>query len=90
MKYGRLRPFPSTKPARPAGHKQHIRVGQGTLAIAPGYFLDNDSITTAAFDTTHGIKQKNQKAPKGNEFEASFGELIVAGSGLMTARADSC
>src|ERR1700722_3379502 len=74
------------KAARPAGQKQHISVGQGTLAIAPGHFLDDDCLTTAAIDATHGIKQKNQKAPKGNELETALGQLIVSGGRLMAAR----
>src|ERR1700686_4317900 len=80
---GRLLP---RKAARPAGQKQHIRAGQGTLAIAPGHFLDHDRLTTAAIDATHGVKQKNQKAPKGNELETALGELIVSGGRLMAAR----
>ena len=74
------------KPARPAGQKQHIGIGQGTLAVTPGHFLDDDCLTTAAIDATHGIQQKNQKAPKGNELETALGELIVSGGRLMAAR----
>ena len=81
--FGRFLP---REPTRPAGQKQHIGVGQGTLAIAPGHFLDDDSLTTAAIDATHGIKQKNQKASKGNELETALGELIVPGGRLMAAR----
>ena len=81
--FGRFLP---RKAARPAGQKQHIGIGQGTLAIAPGHFLDDDCLTTAAIDAPHGIKQKNQKAPKGNELETALGELIVSGGRLMAAR----
>ena len=81
--FGRFLP---RKAARPAGQKQHIGVGQGTLAIAPGHFLDDHRLTTAAIDATHGIKQKNQKAPKRNELETALGELIVSGGRLMAAR----
>src|SRR5207247_3749841 len=81
--FGRFLP---RKAACPAGQKQHIGIGQGTLAIAPGHFLDDDSLTTAAIDVTHGIKQKNQKAPKGNELETALGELIVSGGRLMATR----
>jgi len=56
------------------------------LAIAPGHFLDDDGLTTAAIDATHRIKQKNQKAPKRNELETALGELIVSGGRLMAAR----
>src|SRR5579871_5019763 len=81
--FGRFLP---RKAERPAGQKQHIGIRQGTLAIAPRHLLDDDSLTTAAIDATHGIKQKNQKAPKGNELEATLGELIVSGGRLMAAR----
>src|SRR6266496_1757247 len=81
--FGRFLP---RKPARPAGQKQHIGVGQGTLAVAPGHFLDDDRLTTAAIDATHGIKQKNQKAPKRNELETALGELLVSRGRLMAAR----
>jgi hypothetical protein len=50
------------------------------------------STTTAwqptAIDAPHGVKQKNQKSPEGDELETPFGELIVSGGGLMTARTD--
>src|SRR5262245_2416987 len=78
--------FLPRKAARPAGQKQHIGIGQGTLAIAPGHFLDDDCLTTAAIDAAHGIKQKNQKAPEGNELKTALGELIVSGGRLMAAR----
>src|SRR5690349_21106099 len=78
--------FLPRKAARPAGQKQHIGIGQGTLAIAPGDFLDDDCLTAAAIDATHGIEQKNQKAPKRNELETALGELIVSGGRLMAAR----
>src|SRR5438270_12991352 len=81
--FGRFLP---RKAARPTGQKQHIGVSQGTLAIAPGHFLDDHRLTTAAIDATHGIKQKNQKAPKRNELETALGELIVSGGPLMAAR----
>src|SRR5436853_3574490 len=81
--FGRFLP---RKPARPAGQKQHIRVGQGTLAIAPGHFLDDDGLTTAAIDSAHGIEQKYQKAPKRNELETALGELIVYRGRLMATR----
>ena len=55
--FGRFLP---RKTARPAGQKQHISIGQGVLAIAPGDFLDDDCLTTA-IDATRGIKQKNQR-----------------------------
>ena len=50
------------------------------------HFLDDDGLTTAAIDAAHGIKQKNQKAPKRNELETALGELIVSRGRLMAAR----
>src|SRR5579859_6632888 len=90
MKYGMLRPFPSTKGGAPSGPGTAYGYwsGQGTLAIAPAHFLDDDCVTTAAIDATHGIKQKNQKAPKRNELETALGELIISDGRLMAARAD--
>src|SRR5436305_8572371 len=82
-RFGRFLP---RKAARPAGQKQHIGIGQSMLAIAPGHLLDDDCLTTAAFDASHGIKEKNQKAPKGNELETALRELIVSGGRLMAAR----
>jgi hypothetical protein len=55
------------------------------LAVAPWNFLDNDCLAVAAIDTPHGIKQKDQKTPEGNELETALGELIVSRSGLMAA-----
>src|SRR5437764_12970004 len=81
--FGRFLP---RKAARPAGQKQHLGVGQATLAIAPAHCLDDDRLTTAAIDATHGIKQKNQKTPKGNELETPLGKLIVSRGPLMAAR----
>jgi hypothetical protein len=80
--------FLPRKAARPAGQEQHIGIGQGTLAIAPGHLLDDDCLTTAAIDATHGIKQKDQKAPKRNELETALGELIISDGRVMAARAD--
>jgi hypothetical protein len=56
------------------------------LAIAPGHFLDDDGLTTAAIDATHRRKRKSQKALKRNELETAPGELIVSGGRLMAAR----
>src|ERR1039457_5987975 len=81
--FGRFLPRKAT---RPAGQKQHIGVSQGTLAIAPGHFLDHDRLTAAAIDATHGIKQKNHKAPKRKERETALGERSGAGGRRMATR----
>ena len=75
-------------PSRPAGQKQHVGPGQRALAIAPRNLLDDNRLTAGAIDAPHGIQQKNQKAPKRNELETPFGELIITGGGLMAARTD--
>ena len=72
--------------ACPAGQKQHVGFGESTLAIGPGNLLDNDRLAEAAFDASHGVKQKDQKSPERYELETPFGELIVSGGGLMAAR----
>jgi hypothetical protein len=84
--FGRLLP---RQAARPAGQEQHIGSGQGALAIAPGNFLNNDSLAAAAIDAAHGVEQKDEKSPERDELETALGKPIVAGGGLMAAGADS-
>src|ERR1035438_341480 len=84
MKYGMLRPFPSTKGGAPSGPGTAYR--HWSRYACPGHFLDDDCLTTAAIDATHGIKQKDQKAPSRNELETALGELIVSGGRLMATR----
>src|ERR1035438_5413789 len=76
------------KPACPAGQKQHVRSGQRALSVAPRNFLDDDRLTAAAIHAPHGIKQKNQKAPKRDELESPFGKVVITGGRLMAARTD--
>jgi len=76
------------KPSRPACQKQHVGSSQRALSIAPRDFLDDHCLTAAAIDASHGIKQKDQKAPKRNELETPFGELITTRGRLMAARTD--
>jgi hypothetical protein len=61
----------------PAGQKQHVRSGQGPLAVAPGNFLDEDRLAAAAIDASHGVEQKNRKPPERNEFESPLGKFVV-------------
>jgi hypothetical protein len=79
--------FSSFFPGQPAGQEQHVGSGQGAFAIAPGDFFDDDGAAAAAIDTSHGVQQEDEESPKGDELEAPLGELIVAGRGLMAARA---
>ncbi|HTT22291.1 MAG TPA: hypothetical protein VMG82_25410 [Candidatus Sulfotelmatobacter sp.] len=55
---------------------------------APRHLLDNDRAAAAAVYTPHGVEKEDEKPPQGNELEASFGELVVAGCRLMAARTD--
>jgi hypothetical protein len=42
----------------------------------------------AALDATHGVEQEDEGSSQGNEVKTPFDELIVAGSPLVTTRAD--
>src|SRR5882724_10112518 len=64
--------------------------GQRAFAVAPRDFFDSHDTTTATVHAAHGVKQEDEKAPKGNELKPPFGELRVARRRLMTARADRC
>src|SRR5262249_36603893 len=46
-----------------------------------------DFVDAEGIDSPHGVQQEDE-IPKGNELKAPLAELIVAGSGLMAARAD--
>jgi hypothetical protein len=65
-----------------------VRSGQGTLTVAPGNFLDKDRLAAAAIDAPHGVEQKDQKSPEGNELESPLGELVVTRCRLMAAQTD--
>jgi hypothetical protein len=56
------------------------------LSIAPRHFFDDDRFAASASDAPHGVEQKNQKSPEGNELETALGEPIVSGGRLMAAR----
>ncbi|MEI9977149.1 MAG: hypothetical protein WDO73_36905 [Ignavibacteriota bacterium] len=79
----RLGRFLPRKPARPAGQKQHVGIGQLMLAVAPGYFLDDHGFATVAIDAPHRIQQEYQKPPEWDEFVTPFRELIVTRRRLM-------
>ena len=79
--------FPG-KAARPTSQEEHIGFGQRTFAVAPRNFFDDDGAATTAIDAPHGVEQKDEKSPQGDELKAPFGKLIVAGRRLMAARAD--
>src|SRR5580693_621797 len=67
--------FHESRRAQRARNK-HVRSGQRALAVSPRNFLDDDRLTPTAIDASHGIKQINLKAPKRDELETPFGELI--------------
>ena len=79
--------FPG-KTARPTGEEEHVSLGQRAFALTPRNFFDHNGTAAAAVDTPHGVKQEDEESPQGDELKAAFGELIVAGSRLMAARAD--
>src|SRR6266852_2127433 len=76
------------KAAGPAGQKQHVRFGQGALAVAPGNFLDDHSAAAATVHSPHRVQEEDEKSPQREELKTSLGELIVTGRRLMAARAD--
>jgi len=84
----RLGGFLPGKPARPTSQKQHVRLGEGVLAVAPGDLLDDDSMATGTIDAPHGVQQEDEKAPEGNELEAAFGELVVSRGRSLAAGTD--
>jgi hypothetical protein len=55
------------------------------LAIGPGDFFNQDGMAAAAIDAPHGVEQKDEKAPEGDELEAPLRELIVSRRRLMAA-----
>ena len=76
------------EPTGPAGQKQHVGFGQGVFAVAPGNFLDHHGAATVAIHAAHGVQEKHQESPQGNELKTPLRELIVTGRRLMTAGAD--
>src|SRR6202451_425276 len=70
----------------PAGEEQHVGPGQSALSVAPRNLLDHHPLTAAAIDTSHGVQQKNQKAPERNELESALGEFVISGAGLVALR----
>ena len=79
----RLGRFFPRKPARPAGQKQHVGIGQLMLAVAPGNLLDHHRFAAAAINASHGVQQENQKPPERDELVTPFRELIITGRRLM-------
>ena len=73
--------------AAPNGLREHVGFGQCAFAVAPGDFFDGDNATAATVDAPHGVQKEDEKTPQGDELEAPFGELVVAGRRLMAARA---
>jgi hypothetical protein len=66
----------------------HVNLGQGVFPYTPWNFFDHDP-ALLAIDPSHAIDQENQIAPESDELEQSRrGRLVVAGRGLMTARAN--
>src|SRR5438270_11361921 len=74
--------------ARPMPQEMHVNLGRGVFPHAPRHFFDQHPALLAV-DPSHAIDQKNQVAPEADELKPSRrGRLVVAGRGLMTARAN--
>jgi hypothetical protein len=76
------------KAAGPAGQEEHVGSGQGAFAVAPRNFFNHDGPAAAAIHSPHGVQEEDEKAPQRDELKTAFGELVVPGRGLMTARTD--
>jgi hypothetical protein len=57
------------------------------LAAGPGSLLDHD-LAGFAVDPPHGIEEKDQETPHGDELKTTLGQMVVTGSRELTARAD--
>jgi hypothetical protein len=79
-----LSSFLPGKFSRPSGQEQHVCLGEMMLAVAPGHLLDHHA-AVPALDLAHAVEEENQQSPERNEFEASFGEVIIARRRLMAA-----
>src|SRR6267142_1916307 len=79
--------FPG-KLARPAGEKQHVGFGHLVLAIAPRNLFHHHAAASAVH-APHAVQEENQNAPARNELKASLRKMVVTGSWLVAARADS-
>src|SRR4051812_22494441 len=74
--------------ARPMPQEMHVNFGRGMLPHAPRHLFDHHPALLAV-DPSRAIDQKNQVAPEADELKAPWrGRLVVAGRGLMTARAN--
>ena len=74
--------------ARPMPQEMHVNFGRGVFAHTPWHFFDHHPALLAV-DPPHAIDQKNQIAPEADELKPPRrGRLVVAGRGLMTARAN--
>ena len=75
--------------ARPMSQEMHVNPGRGVFPHAPRHFFHQHPALPAV-DPSHAIDQKNQVAPEADELKPSRRRrLVVAGRGLMTARANS-
>lgn len=76
--------------ACPMPQEMHVNPGRGVFPHTPRNFLDDDSALPAV-DATHTVDQEDQIAPESDELKPPRrARLVVAGRGLMTARANGC
>src|ERR1700746_2599464 len=68
------------------GEKHHVGLGEGVFAARPWQFFDPHP-AGSAIDPAHAVKQQDHETPERHEFETAQAKMIIAGGGLMTARA---
>jgi len=83
-----LRRFFPRKAAGPTCQEQHVGFGQGSLAIAPGTFFHDDSVTAAAIHAPHRVQKEDKESPERDKLKAPLAELVVTARRLVAARAD--
>src|ERR1035438_9606364 len=88
MKCGRLQLFPSMKAGVPSGPETTCTLWSTCAFRRPTELPPRRPPHSGGNRRAAWIKQKDQKAPKRNEFETPFGELIITGGRLMAARTD--
>jgi hypothetical protein len=57
------------------------------FAATPGHLFDHRITTLLAIHPPHAVEKEHQKPPQRDELESPLGEVIIAGTGLVTTRA---
>lgn len=79
---GHVRPAQQLRPSRkiPLIGRRHM-----ILSIGPRYLFDNDA-TPRAFDSPHGVKEKDRNSPQRNKLEAASWQCVVTRHPNTTTR----